>query len=292
MQQSQISHFLEARPPRRQIWAGPKTRKEQTDYLNVMKFVGECRRGERHLMDFQEALTLSDFPRLFQDLLSREMLAMYEIHPKSWTKFLKQGRAPDYRNVRRLALDGAERPLDVVPPNTEINRSELEEENYEYAIQDRGRAIDIPIQVFINNDIDSFSDIPNRLLKAAVRSEEDFVARLLCGPSGPNNTYFNAGNGNVLASNAHLSTKSLDDAMTHLMVQDDKEDQPIFCTAYCLVVPAHLSMRAHRILNASEVRSSEAEGGGDSAFQVLGRNFPIGEDDTCLLYTSPSPRDS
>ena len=271
---SEISEFVEARPARKQVWIGPRNRTEQNDYLRVIQFVGECRDGKRHLMDFQEALTLSDFPKLFQDLLSREILAMYEVHPKSWPMYFRKGMAPDYRNVRRLALDGAERPLDIVPPNTEIDRAELTEDNYEYAIEDRGRALDIPIQVFVNNDIDSFRDIPNRLLKAAIRSEEEFCAKILADASGPNATHFRTGNNNIITGNPALTVEGLQSAMTRLLTQKDKEGQPIFITGYTLVVSPHLTIQARRILNSIEVRSSSAAGGGDSSFEVLGRNFP------------------
>ena len=176
---------MEARPPRKQVWFGPSgNRKQQSDYLNVIKFVGECREGKRDLKDFLEALTLEDFPNLFQDLLSREILAMYQGWPKSWPSYYREGVAVDYRNVRRLALDGLESPLPTVPANTEITRDELEETDYQYAVEDRGRAVDIPVQVFVNNDLDSFRDIPQRLLKAGIRSEEQFAAQLLCDASG------------------------------------------------------------------------------------------------------------
>lgn len=286
MYKTQISEFMEARPARSNLWVGPGTRQEQNDYLNVIKFVGECREGKRDLRDFVEALTLSDFPNLFQDLLSREIMAMYEGYDKSWPAYFKEGMSPDYRNVRRLALDGAERPLDIVPANTEINRSELEETDYQYAVEDRGRAIDIPIQVFVNNDLDSFRDIPMRLLKAGVRSEEDFAAGLLCDTNGPNSSFFNAGNSNLLTKG--LTAEGLQDAITALISQLDTEGQPIYVTGYSVVVPPQLKIQAQRILNGLEVRSESAKGGGSDVMQLLSPVMP-GENSLQMAVNSYIP---
>ena len=277
MYNTQISDFMEARPPRKQVWFGPKTRKQQADYLNVMKFVDECREGRRDLRDFLEALTLEDFPNLFQDLLSREMLAMYQGWDKSWPNYLKEGTAPDYREVRRLALNGLESPLPEIPENTEITRDELEEKNYTYAVKDRGRAVDIPVQTFVNNDLDGFRDIPSRMLKSGIRTEEQLAAQIICDSSGPHSTHFSTGNNNLIT--AALTVEAVQDAITALISQTDEEDQPIYVRAYTLVVPPQLKIQAQRILNGLEVRSSETKGGGTSAMQLLSPVLP-GEGDT------------
>ena len=299
MYKTQISEFMEARPARTTIWAGPQSRQEQADYLNVIRFVGECRQGRRHLQDFQEALTLTDFPKLFTDLLSRELLAMYEGYEKSWPAYFKQGTAPDYRNVRRLALDGAESPLNVVPPNTEIDRAELEETNYEYAVEDRGRAIDIPVQVFVNNDLDSFNDIPDRLLKASIRSEEQFAAQILCDSSGPNVAHFGDGT-NSTPNNANLISKGLtvegvQDAITALISQKDTEGNPIYVAGYTIVIPPQLKIQCQRILSGLEVRSTSAsvadggnKSGGNAVMQLLSPTMP-GENSLIMSVNSYIP---
>lgn len=286
MYNTQISQFMEARPSRKQVWIGPETRKGQTDFLNVIKFVRECREGSRNLEDFLEALTLEDFPSLFQDLLSREMLAMYEGWPKSWPAYFKDGVSVDYRDVRRLALDGLESPLPELPANTELTRDELEEKNYQYAIKDRGRAVDIPVQVFVNNDLDSFRDIPTRLLKSGIRTEEKFAAELLCDSNGPNNSYFMASNNNLMTE--ALTAEGLQDAITMLISQTDEEGQPIYITGYTLVVSPQLKIQAQRILNGLEVRSSNAKGGGSAVMQLLSPVMP-GEDSIQMVVNSYIP---
>ena len=71
--------------------------------------------------------------------------------------------------------------------------------------QKYGRIIPLSWETIINDDLGAFQDLPMRLGRAARRTEEKLATNLFVGASGPNATFFAAGNKNVITGNPALS---------------------------------------------------------------------------------------
>lgn len=228
---------------------------------------------------FGEALTTSDFPILLGDILQRQMLASYREIPSTWQEYCKRSTVPDFRTVKRVAVDGLEGAIGVDPDETIKERAPypeqaLRESEYEYTVHKRGRRFSYSWEMAVNDDLDQFSKAPERLAKAARRGEERFATSLFAG----NLDFFKTQNGNLLSGNPTLSVEALEAAYADFLTRTDDDDEPIAIGAVHLVVPPSLKLTAQRIVNLVERRITD----GDNELIVRGNGLP----DTPKVHTN------
>jgi hypothetical protein len=207
---------------------------------------------------FQEAMTTSDFPLLFGDVLDRQLLAAYDEWPVAWQQIARRGTVRDFRKVKRFTMDGGGAVLDKVGQVQEYPAAGRVEGKYEYAAEKYGRRMPFSWEDFVNDDLDAFRESPNVLAAAARRTEERFATALYAGVSGPNTAFFTAGNGNIMT--AKLSTGSLQEAFTKVSKQRDPDGNPIYIEMMHLVVPPALEVTANNIINAVDIEFTEVSG--------------------------------
>jgi len=261
-----------------------ESRKPNPEYqrklLEAKRFYNEVLEGARPIWQLSEALTTGDFPLLFADIIDREMLADYVATDKSWPLWAKRGTVPDFRNVNRFAVDGSEAVLAAVPQGDQYPESLLTDTRYTYAVGKYGRRIAFAWESMVNDDLDGLKSIPGRLARGAVRAEEKFATGLIADVNGPHATMFSVGNKNqvVIANgstvaNPPLTIQGLQNAMTVLARQLDKDGEPIFIDAVVLVVPPALRITAENILNSTELWLTDPFGGGIATQQLHVQNW-------------------
>lgn len=231
--------------------------------------------GRIRMHRLEEAMSTSDFPLLFGDVIDRQMLGRYAEWPTVWEKFLKRGTVRDFRTVRRFTLDGAEGALSKVGPGGEYPERKVDEGKYDYAVEKYGARIPFLWEAFVNDDLDALRDMPARLAKAARVTEEKFATDLYAGTTGPDSTFFAAGNANIVTSNPALSVTALQTALTVLSKQKDADGNPIMFEDLYLVVPPALTVVAENIINATEIRQAVGSGA-SSVDQITARNWMSG----------------
>jgi hypothetical protein len=209
----------------------------------------------------QEAMSTSDFANLFGDIIDRQMLARYQHMPVMWQSVAKRNTVRDFRTVKRFTLDGGEAVLAEVKQEQEYPAASVADGAYSYAVKKYGKRLPFSWEAFINDDLDALRDMPDRLANSARFSEERFVTDLFAGSTGPDGTFFAAGNANVVTANPALSVAGLTTAFTVLASQVDTDGNPIFVNGVVLMVPPALKVTATNILNATEILA--ADGGGD-----------------------------
>ena len=221
------------------------------------------RRGDkRAALDFSEAMSTSDFPLLFGDVLSRQIVGFYNSVRMPWELTARRSLVPDFREVKRFAVDGAEGLLSNVPELTNYPADALRESDYGYKVSKLGKRLPLSWEARINDDLDAFGRMPQRLALSVRRTEEHFATSLYVTVTGPNSTFFTTDNGNIITNNPVLSIDSVTDALTQLGSQVDDDDMPIFIDGYVLEVPPSLEVVANNIINAIQVDA--ATGGGDN----------------------------
>jgi hypothetical protein len=224
---------------------------------------------------FQEAMSTSDFSNLFGDILDRQILARYQSMPVQWAAIAKRGRVRDFRQVKRYTLDGGEATLSAVRQLTEYPAAPLTDGVYAYGVGKYGRRVALSWEDLINDDLDAFASIPDRLGNSARRTEEKFVTGLFASASGPNSSFFSSGNKNLVASggSSALSITSLQAAYTLLASQVDTDGAPIYIESAVLVVPPALKVTANNILHATEIRAASGGGAGTGNDQLTVANW-------------------
>jgi hypothetical protein len=232
--------------------------------MEAMQFVGEVESGKRPMEHLREAMTTSDFPILFADVLDRQLLGYFSETKPTWQAYCRKSTVPDFRTVKRFALDGGEAVLPAVGEREEYPEVPLSDSKDEFSVKKFGRRIDLSWEAMINDDLDAFRRNPERLARAARRSEAKFATELFVDKNGPHASLYKAEFKNIIKDGAGkqpiLDIKGLQLAMLLLAEQKDNDGEPIVVDGITLVVPPALEVTANNILNATQIWIG-AEGG-------------------------------
>jgi hypothetical protein len=250
-------------------------------------FVADIYTGRKPTYYLREALTTSDFPLLFGDVLDRQLLQDYRETPQTYRNWCRIATVSDFRLVRRFAVNGSEAILAAVAQLAPYPESSLSDLKYEYQVLKYGRQIPLSWESIINDDLQALRDIPSRFGRAARRSEEKFATQLIAGATGPHATFFTLAHKNTVvvangasAANPPLSISGLQDAFAVLASQVDTDGEPISIDAVELIVPPALQVVAQNILNATQLLLGglgQVGGGGNAAQAVMVANWMQGK---------------
>lgn len=244
----------------------------QKRFLEALALYKSVLSGNREAgFRFIKEMNTSDFSFVFGDIIDRQMLAAYVQQPVQWTAIAKSGTVSDFRDVKRFTLDGGEAVLAEVGMESEYPAASLTDAFYKYAVRKFGRRIGLAWETLVNDDLDMFRDLPQRLGNAARRSEEKFATDLYTGASGPDATFFATGNANK--TNVQLTVAGLQEAFRMLNEQKDTDGAPIYIEAATLVVPPSLEVQAMNILNATEITAASGGGSGIQNDQLRVANW-------------------
>ena len=214
------------------------------------------------LFRLQETYTVSDFPNLMGDVLDRMLLDRFREFPQGWRRYIRVSRPlNDFRTVRRLALNGAEGQYSKVADSEGFDYSTtLAEENYTYAPDLYALGVRLSFRSIMNDDLDAFDMIPDRLGRGGRRTVARAATELLYDASGPDATLFSSGNSNLLSGNPDFAIDSLGAAFEKLLGFTDDDSEPILVEGVVLEYPPALHVTVQNLLNQLSVDLT-AEGG-------------------------------
>ena len=253
----------------------------QRKLAEAASMVAGALKGDRAAIRLLEAaMSTSDFPILFGDLLDRQTLAVYRERPDEWNTYAARRTVRDFREVHEQKNPfGMGAQLERVKELAEYPMRAIEEQDrIIYSVKKYGARAAFSWETMINDDMDLLKSTPERFAVAARRTEARFVSSLFLGVNGPNATFFSNANGNIVnlangarSNNPTLTIDGLQDAFTVLSNQRDEEDEPIWIEMATLVVPPSLEVIANNIVNATLIRAggSGTAGGGGTAGQEL-----------------------
>ena len=249
--------------------------------LSEAMAVLERARGSRWgMLRFEEAMQTGDFPLLMGDVLDRQLLGEYA--DAMYTSVARRSMVPDFRTVKRFAVDGAEGVLPTVVQSAQYQPQVLTETSYSYAVGKYGRLLSFSWEAFVNDDLGALGpSAPARLGRAARRSEAKFETQLYTNTTGPHSSLFTSGNKNIVnisngasADNPALTNISaLQDAYAVLRKQKDADGEPIMVEGAILVVGATLEKAAQNLLNATQI----IVGADTGAQRTLSNNWVAGK---------------
>lgn len=211
--------------------------------------------------DVMETLTTSDFPVLLGNAYGRELLQEYTAAPAVWRQFATPTTVPNFKPKKFGELLGGRAGLDKVAQSTEYKARGLTEAEYSFQVGKYGNRIPLTWEMLVDDDLDAFRNLPNRLAIAA-RETEDRVAVeafLNANKNGLNTQFFKAANGNA-PTNLPLTRENLENALSGISQRKDSEGRPILTSGRVLMVPSTLEIQARRILDALEVRRENSDG--------------------------------
>lgn len=240
----------------------------------VARFMTAVDRGDVTARQFREVMSTSDFPNLFGDVLSRQLLAEYRAWPTTWPAIARRSVVPDFRAVKRFASDGLDGQLEFVAELAEYPEGALDDKVDTYSVEKYGRKVALSWETMVNDDLGNFATLPARLARGARRSEEKFVTGLYVDANGPHASLYTVGHANIVTGNPALTTAGLQTAMTVLAAQTDPGGEPIMFDVVTLVVPPALEITARNILNALSIDLRES--GGTDNQRLVAENWMRG----------------
>lgn len=202
---------------------------------------------------FREGMTRSDFPLLTGDVIDRMALARYNTFPSPWKQFATTKTLRDFRTVRRIAMNGLEGQWSDVPETDEFQYGSASETGYTYTPKKYVKGAKISFETIMNDDLDQFTSIPDRLGRGGARTVNKFVTGLYVDANGPHASLYTVGNANKVTSNAVLSVTALGTAWSILRQMTDTDGEPIMVESAVLVVPPALEVTARNILNSVQI---------------------------------------
>lgn len=218
-----------------------------------------------------EALTTSDlFRSATGDLLDRELLAQYSDITPTWQEWASSSQVRNFKPKKLVDIMGGKSALDLVPELTEFPYAKSSSHEFEIAVKKFGRRFGFSWEAGINDDIDELRQIPARFGSAASITENraalEQVAVLSTGaPSGFFKSY-NAADAKVLGyaafnnkGTAGLSAEALADALTGINTRKDAEGNIVPNSGLVLMVGPALQFDADRLLNATEIRTTDGD---------------------------------
>ncbi len=230
------------------------------------KWHGQNLRPYERTYLIREALTTSDFPLLFGDVLDRQVLANYKAVDPVWKLFSRQSTVPRiYPQVGgyRFAISGGDQFLAEVSQKGEYLASDRNEKKYELTVRKYGRQFDISWEALINDDVGALKDTPMRFAKAAVRTEHRLLTDLYAdddGTHGAGNLYDKATAGEINGSVALLTIANLEAGVEAMEGFLDTGGEPIMNSPKYLVVPPALKFTARQILTSANKMWVEGTG--------------------------------
>lgn len=229
--------------------------------------------GRRPDYVLREAMSTSDFPLLFGDIIDRSVLGAYQEYPATWSNFAQARTVRDFRTVNLFKMTGAEGVLDAVAELTEYPQASLDDAKSTLSVAKYGRTMDFSWETLINDDFGTFASIPQRYGRAARRTEQKLVTAQYVDANGPHASFYTTGNKNKVASNPVLSIAALQTAFGTLAAQLDADGEPVLIEAVELVVPPALEIAALNIVNATEITVDPNASAGTAQQQIKTANW-------------------
>jgi hypothetical protein len=228
----------------------------------------------RHIYLLKEALTTSDFPLMFGNVLDRALLARYRVAAPDWREYSRQAVRRDMtRPAQIFKTWGAEGVLSTVNEKGEYPASKIQEAKYTAVLQKYGRSIVMSWETLLADDLGVFTTIPDRFARAALRTEWRVATSQFVASTGPHTNLYGATvtdvDGVAITNKGTLtfSATNLDATLALMAQQVDADGEPIEVTGIHLVVPPKLALEARAVITSS-LRTVAAAGTTDATYYV------------------------
>ncbi len=236
----------------------------------TIRLLGNADNLPTHVHEFRirEAMTTSDFPLLFGDVLDRQVLAAYKGVAPTWKQYMKLSTNKDFKVSDRYAITGGDQALDRVGEKGEYLASDRKEAQYHLSVLKYGRQFDISWESIINDDLGALKDTPTRFALAATRTEHRIAVGQYAQDSGGGATHAASGQlystaaGEINDVAALLAIGTLEAGLEAMASWLDAAGEPIMNRAKFLVVPPALELTARQILTSATKQWVELGGVG------------------------------
>jgi ATP-dependent protease ClpP protease subunit len=191
----------------------------------------------------------SDFDNLLADVANKSMLKGYEEAEETFQKWTSAGTLPDFKAAKRVDLNTFP-ALPAVVEGGEYKYVTVGDRGETIQLATYGSLFSITRQAIINDDLDAFTRVPNKMGRAAIRTVGNLVYAVLTGnpAMSDGDTLFHANHSNL--STGVISSANVDALATLLARQKDTTGNTLNIEMAYLIVPRTLKGSALMIANS------------------------------------------
>lgn len=241
----------------------------------------------------------SDFPKLFENVANKTLLAAYAEEPQTWRPLARQRNLPDFKSVSDLQIAGQIVPEKILEGG-EYKHGTLTEGKSAWNLATYGKRVNVTRQMIINDDLDSLSRVPDMLGRGCRLLESNLVWDMITtGANGATvsldgQALFASGHNNtVTGSGSAITINGMDKAKQKLRNQKDLASNRINLAPAYLVVPTTLETTALQFLYPTGYAPAALTGNsGPNPFAAgvqLIVEPRLDDDSTSVWYLTSSP---
>ncbi len=201
--------------------------------------------------DLQEALGTDDFPYLIAAGYERELVREYGAIASIWQRYATRKVAPNFKDRTLVDLLGGRAALDKVKPGAEYKGRSLSESKKTWKVEKYGAVISLLWEMFINDDLDAFRDLPQRLATAARETEERNCAALFFNAAGTGLSTWADGQD---VTGKTLDATNLQGGIDAISQRVDADGRPVLTPGLRLMVPPALANTANAIVKTVSIK--------------------------------------
>lgn len=125
----------------------------------------------------EEVMTTAHFTSYFGDAISRAFYKDYQYLSGSWRAYTYDDTAPDFRDVKRFRMTEPE-TLALRREKAEAHATYISESEVDWGVEEFARQFDVSWHTIQNDDLGKIRETPQRMLRAALRFEDEWVSNL------------------------------------------------------------------------------------------------------------------
>lgn len=236
---------------------------------------GLSRRAHEHQLE--EAVSTSNFPYLFGQVIDRQLMARYQVPDDPlyrWEDYFGYSTLMDFNVAHKTKMVGMNQMLEEVPQLGEYNQDKPSAFNYELSVKKYGKGFGISWESVINDSLGAFTNIPNDMAQAAKDTEAHYATGLIAESTGPNtllygDTITDCGQDITNLGSLPLTMANLQTTIGLMKSQKDPTGKAMRIRPKYLVVPPQLEMTAREILTSTVKTYTESAGGAATPYPTI-----------------------
>lgn len=194
----------------------------------------------------------SDFKEILANVANKSLRDAYDMAAPTWMPIVREVEVPDFKEISRTQLHSGA-GLSEVKENGEYEHTTMSESAEKYSIKEYGKIIGITRKTLINDDLNSFTRVPQQMgLKARSLESKLIWAIIQSNPLMADGfALFSTQHGNLAAVGSVIDVASVNAGFAAMEAQTDLDGELIDISPSYLVGPSLMRSTIGSFLGAT-----------------------------------------
>lgn len=191
----------------------------------------------------------SDFPLILENVLNKTLRDGYLSAPQTWKPIVREVFVDDFKQISRVNFGDSGKLLKL-EEGSEVKKMTMSEAAEKYEVEEYARSIALTRKTIINDDLDAFSRIPERMGRRASDLESDLIWDIIKANANlaDGNALFSAAHGNLSTVPAAPSEVGLSELRKLMRRQVGLDGAEISLTPVWIFVPPEHETVAEKLI--------------------------------------------